>query len=265
MIEFFPERAIALSLFGFGVHWYGIMYFCGFVSGFLLLPRLQKYRDLKLSPDDISTVVTAVVLGVILGGRLGYVLFYAPQLFLHDPLEIFAVWHGGMSSHGGFIGVALALLYILPRKHIHFLSFADVAVIPIAIGLAFGRMGNFINLELYGSVTTLPWGIAIPGVEGLRHPTQIYAVIKDLAIAGLCFWYLRTVKPPVPGRTMCIFLMGYGILRFLIEYLRVQDFPSFDAGFITLTRGQLLTIPIFFAGAFLWWFLGQRRQELLQE
>jgi len=260
MIEFFPARAIAFSLFGFGVHWYGIMYFCGFLSGLLLLPFLQQYRNLRLSTDAISSIMTAVVLGVILGGRLGYVLFYAPELIIRDPLEIFAVWNGGMSSHGGFIGVTIALLFILSKKQVHFWSFADIAVIPIAIGLAFGRMGNFINLELYGSVTTLPWGIVIPGVDGLRHPTQIYAIAKDLFIAIICFWHLRSSVRAVPGRTFALFLMSYGVLRFGIEYLRIQDYSSTDLGFLVLTRGQVLTIPIFLTGIFLWFFLATRQQ-----
>lgn len=260
MITLFPSRTVAIEIFGFGIHWYGILYVLAFLSAYFLLPKLLKYRKLELSADDVSSILTWAILGVILGGRLGFVLFYAPSLLWTDPLEILQVWHGGMSSHGGFIGTILAMYLILKRKGIPFFAFMDIAVIPVAIGLAFGRVGNFVNQELYGTVTALPWGISIPGVEGLRHPTQIYAVLKDLFIASCCFLYIRNVRPIIPGRAGALFLMLYGVLRFLIEFIRVQDFPSSDLGVILLTRGQLLTVPIFFSGIVLWMVLGRERK-----
>lgn len=260
MIELFPSRVVALSLFGFEVHWYGVLYVLAFLTAFFLLPKLLPFRKLEVDDDDLSSIMTWAILGVIVGGRLGYVLFYAPAIIFQDPLEIFRVWHGGMSSHGGFIGTLLALFFVLRKKGVPFYAFMDIAVIVVAIGLAYGRIGNFINQELYGTVTTLPWGISIPGVEGLRHPTHLYAVLKDLFIASACFWYVRLVRPIIPGRSGALFLMLYGVLRFLNEYLRVQDFPSTDLGIISLTRGQLLTVPIFLAGAILWFSLGRQQR-----
>ena len=244
MIAFFPSRTVALELFGFSVHWYGLLYLAGFLLAWALLPKLQKYRQLSLSADDWSGLLSAAVLGVIVGGRLGFVLFYEPAYFVAHPIEIFQVWHGGMSSHGGFLGVTVALLIALRKKTIDDkLRLADVVVTPIALGLMLGRLGNYINQELYGTVTTLPWGIIVPGEEGLRHPTQLYAMAKDLLIAALCFLHVRRVQAR-HGETLALFLMLYGTLRFVVEHFRVQDYDLW----LGLTRGQLLTLPIFLAG-----------------
>lgn len=252
MLDLFPSRAVAVSVFGFGIHWYGILYVLAFLLAFMILPQIQRYRSLALSRDEWSGVLTAGILGVLLGGRLGFVLFYHPLYYFAHPLELFAVWRGGMSSHGGFLGVGLALLLVCRQMRIPLLALLDVAVVPAALGLALGRVGNFINQELYGSITTLPWGIAIPGVEGLRHPTQLYAVLKDLSIAAACFWHLRRTQARAPGGTFAVFLMLYGTLRFLLEYVRAQDISPLAIGGITLTIGQLYTLPILLVGCVLW-------------
>lgn len=254
MINFFPSRAIALSVAGFSVHWYGIMYFLAFLLSYALVLRFQKFRSLTLTKDDVGTVLSWAIAGVIIGGRLGFVCFYEPTYFAAHPLEIFYVWNGGMSSHGGFIGVTLALLFILRKKHINILSFMDVAVIPIAIGLALGRFGNFLNWELYGRVTDLPWAMQIPGVEGLRHPTFFYAMIKDLWIAASCLVLLRSGKGKI-GDPFALFLVMYGTLRFCIEYVREPTHDVLHLGTILLTRGQLLSIPLVLIGLLLAWRL----------
>lgn len=260
MMQFFPSRAVAVSLFGFGIHWYGILYIVAFLVAFFLLPRLQAERRLALSREEWSNVLTLGILGVLLGGRLGFVLLYHPLYYAAHPLEVLAVWKGGMSSHGGFLGVGIAFLWASRRYQIPLLALLDLAVIPAAIGLALGRVGNFINLELYGTVTNLPWGIAIPGVEGLRHPTQLYAVAKDLLIALLCLWHLRSTRSLRPGGTFAIFLMLYGLLRFLVEYVREPDSPLVSLGLFALTRGQAYSLPLFFIGCvlWLWWRRGVR-------
>ena len=168
------------------------------------------------------------------------------------PLEIFWVWQGGMSSHGGFLGVAIALLLLEKKKKFDLLKLADIAVIPIAIGLALGRFGNFINLELYGTATDLPWAMAIPGIDTLRHPTFFYAMIKDLFIAGVCYWHLTHEHPYRSGRNLALFLILYGLLRYVIEYVRDQQHSLIDLGLMTLSRGQLLTIPLILIGVWLW-------------
>ncbi|MDB4978046.1 MAG: phosphatidylglycerol:prolipoprotein diacylglycerol transferase [Candidatus Peribacteria bacterium] len=260
VISLFPSRTVAFIIGGFPVHWYGIMYLLAFVCAFIILPNIQHYRKLYLTRDEWASVISASVIGVIVGGRLGYVLFYEPQYFAQHPLEILAVWNGGMASHGGFIGVAIALAYICWKMKLDIRKVADVAVIAVAVGLAFGRFGNFINQELYGTVTTLPWGIHIPGVEGLRHPTQIYAIIKDLFIALVCYFHLRYTQPFYRGRTAALFLMLYGVLRFFKEYLMVQDYPLIPILGFPLSREQLLTIPIFLIGALLWVIYNEKEE-----
>ncbi len=246
MITFFPSRMVALEIAGFGIHWYGLLYFAAFVVAWFLLPRLQKYRSLSLSMDEWSSIISAAVIGVILGGRLGYVLFYAPLYYLQHPLEIFEVWKGGMASHGGFIGVALALYYVLRKKSWdEILRIGDIIVIPVAIGLGLGRLGNFINLELYGTVTSLPWGMNFPGAEGLRHPIQLYDFIAMMLIALILFLHLRTKQPS--GKTGALFLILYSIVRILIEFIRDQaGVPVY-----LLTEGQWLTVPVLVIGLLL--------------
>ncbi|MDO8648352.1 MAG: prolipoprotein diacylglyceryl transferase [Candidatus Peregrinibacteria bacterium] len=252
MIALFPTRTVAVDLFGFAIHWYGLLYLVAFLLAAWLLPRLQQYRNLRLTSEEWMSIISWAVLGVIVGGRLGYVLFFERSHFLRHPAEIIMVWKGGMSSHGGFIGVAIALSLACLLKRIDPWKLADVVVVPAAIGLALGRLGNFINQELYGTATTLPWGITVPGVEGFVHPTQLYGILKDLLIACACFLHLRYAKTIRPGRTFALFLMLYGILRFLLEFLRVQSYPLVVFGGIALSRGQLLTIPVFIAGLVVW-------------
>ncbi len=253
MISLFPSRTVAIDLFGFGVHWYGLMYFAAFIIAWFLVPRLQTYRHLHLNSDEWSSLLSAAVIGVIVGGRLGYVLFYAPSYYVQHPLEIFAVWQGGMASHGGFIGVAVAMLFVLrKRSWDEILRIADVTVIPVTIGLGFGRIGNFINQELYGTVTTLPWGMNFPGAVGLRHPIQLYDFAAMMIIALTLFLHLRS-KPIRPGRTLALFLVLYSVVRFLIEFIRDQN----GVPVYLFTEGQWLTIPVCVIGCLL--FVRTRR------
>ncbi|MEX2054713.1 MAG: prolipoprotein diacylglyceryl transferase [Candidatus Andersenbacteria bacterium] len=258
----FPTRTIALDLFGISIYWYGLLYLAAFVLGWWLLPRLQKYRDLRLTPDDALLIIVVAMAGVLLGGRLGYVAWYNPQYFLEHPGEIVRFWQGGMASHGGFIGVAVALYFTARHLNVSFWRLTDVVVVPIALGLALGRLGNFINQELYGTLTTLPWGIDIPGVAGKRHPTQLYAVIKNVLIAATCYHHLRRPNTKLrPGQTTAFFLLMYSTARFLLEYLRVPDAPLVAFGPLTLTQGQCLTLPLFGFG--LWLYYTARRKALV--
>lgn len=250
MIELFPTRQVIISLFGFSIHWYGVMYFLSFLLGYSIAKKIQKHRGLSLSDDQWSNLLVACVLGVLVGGRLGYVFLYEPAYFLHNPLQVFAVWKGGMASHGGFIGVSIALFYMVRSLKVPVLALVDIVVVPVAIGLALGRIGNFINLEIYGSITSVPWAISIPGVEGLRHPTQIYAFIKNATIASVCFFYLQKTsifyhKRPVNGYNTALFLCLYSVFRFCIEFLRDQPYGYFHLGAVSLSVGQLYTISIF--------------------
>ncbi len=249
-MSFFPSRAIALTFGPLSIHWYGIMYALAFLLGMWLLPRLLRIAKITLRSQDRETLVLWIFLGVLLGGRLGFVLFYGGSYFWDNPGKIIAVWEGGMSSHGGLIGVLLAIMLFSVRKYIDFFRLADVLVIPGAIGLAFGRFGNLINGELYGTVTTLPWGMKFPGAEGIRHPTQIYAILKDIFIASACYFHLvRNADKKIPsGLTAGLFLVLYGVLRFCVEFFRDQPYGYTLILGLELSRGQLLTVPVFCLG-----------------
>ena len=158
-----------------------------------------------------------------------------------------------MASHGGFVGVAIALLFVMRHREINeILRIGDVIVAPIAIGLGLGRIGNFINMELYGTVTSLPWGMNFPGAEGLRHPIQLYDFVLQLLIAVMCYVHLKTTT--IPGRTLALFLMSYGFVRFFIEFIREQN----GVFFWGLSQGQWLTIPLFVFACWLWRWTGRR-------
>lgn len=254
MIELFPTRHIALTIGSFSIHWYGLLYLVAFIQAYLLLPRLQRLVGLSFTREQWQEIVALGAAAVVVGGRLGYVLFYEPAYFFAHPLEIFALWQGGMSSHGGFIAVIVALSLFARRKGIETWRLLDIIVIVVALGLALGRLGNFINYELFGPPTALPWAVTIPGEAVARHPTPLYAVGKNVLIAALTYSYLRWGKNARVGETAALFVALYGLLRFLVEYLRVQEWPYFNAGPISLTYGQLLTLPLLLGGVayFLW-------------
>jgi phosphatidylglycerol:prolipoprotein diacylglycerol transferase len=282
MFSLFPSRTVAFEIMGFGVHWYGLLYFASFLIGWWMLPRIQKYRGLDLSMNEWSDLLAAAVLGVIIGGRLGYVFFYGFSYYLSHPLEVFEVWKGGMASHGGFIGVTVALLWTLRRRSREtVLKIADLVVIPVTIGLGLGRLGNFINQELYGTVTTLPWGMQFPGAQGLRHPIQLYDFGLQMLIAAILFWYVRSTSDVtlsgdegrhrhswfvsahhdmIPGRTCALFLLLYGTARFLLEFIREQN----GVYFYGLSEGQWLTIPLLVFGIGLW-FIRLRSLDAIRD
>lgn len=199
------------------------------------------------------------MLGVIVGGRLGYVFFYDAAYFLGHPLKIFAVWEGGMASHGGFIGVAVALLWVMRRLDwTQKWAIADLAALPAAIGLGLGRIGNFINQELYGVIADGRWGMHFDGVEGLRHPVQLYDAFAQWGIALLLFILLiRGAFRDTPGRLFGLFLILYGVVRFLLEYVREQHGVLFHAVDMVLSKGQLLTVPLLIIGVLI--VIGRRK------
>ena len=250
MIAIFPERAVALSIGSFALHWYGLLYLAGFLVAYALLPRLQAYRSISFTKEQWASVLSAALIGVIVGGRLGYVLLYSSAWYVQNPFEVFAVWKGGMASHGGMLGVLIAGCYAARKHNVSLLHLADVSVVVIAIGLALGRIGNFVNYELYGTVTNVPWAWEIPDVEGLRHPTPLYAMMKNLSIAALCFWHVRR-QPFVAGRTVAMFFVLYGVFRFIVEFVRVPTHDILVFGSAELSRGQVYSVPVIVMGLLL--------------
>ena len=285
MIALFSSRTVAINLFGYAIHWYGVMYALAFWIAYALLPYLGTLRGLKFVREQWTMLIVYAAAGVLVGGRAGYVLFYEPAYFFMHPGEVFAIWHGGMSSHGGFIGAAAAVWlwtrFSLPpnwgeggdggrlrattrtaltpslsqnwERGTALLAIADVATVPAAIGLALGRIGNFINQELYSGYGAL------------------YDAATMIVIAATCYAMLYTTNPlQLPlrkgerratppyeggarggtrGEVISIFLILYSITRFLLEYIRIQEWPYIFG----LTRGQFFTIPLFLAGMLLFW------------
>lgn len=239
---------IALRLGPLAVHWYGIMYALGFVAGYSYFLFLAKKKYLKLEAQQIDTFMLYAFLGIVVGGRLGYILFYNLQYYLENPIKMLAVWDGGLSFHGGLVGVVLLGIYFCKKNKINVLLMADYTVAIAALGMFFGRIGNFINAELYGVPTNLPIGIVFPGTDEPRHPSQLYEAAKNLV------FFLVTMpivlrgklqsKTYKPGLILWSFLLYYGVVRFCIEFVREPDPQLGYIGFGVLSMGQLFSIAM---------------------
>jgi len=227
--------------------WYGLMYILGFAAAYLMARSDAKRKNLPLTKDDIADLVFALALGVILGARFGYALFYNASYYVANPLKVFAVWEGGMSFHGGLVGAVLGAVYFARKKKIPFLRIADLCTPAAPIGLGFGRFGNFINGELFGRVTDVPWGVVFPGGGPLpRHPSQLYEAILEGPVLFLLLWLVRRSEAPA-GMVLWCFLALYGLFRSFVELFRE---PDQQLGFLFghVTMGQMLSIPLFLFG-----------------
>jgi phosphatidylglycerol:prolipoprotein diacylglycerol transferase len=223
------------------------MYMLSFIIGFFVLRRYAKYRKLSMSTDDLYDLLFYLILGVMIGGRLGYVVFYDLGSYLHDPLSIFAIWQGGMSFHGGFIGMVLAAIWITRRRRWNFWEIADLGSAVAPIGLGLGRIGNFINGELFGRPTNVPWAMIFPeGGNMPRHPSQLYeALLEGLVLFLILRWLYR--KNLYRGTVFWALIGFYGLFRFLVEFVREPDAQiGLDLG--PFTRGQLLSFPMLVIG-----------------
>ncbi len=240
---------VAIHLGPLAVHWYGLMYLLGFAL-FLWLGKMRMRTLNRPGWDNkmLDDLLFYGVLGVVLGGRLGEVLFYHPGYYFANPLEIFAVWRGGMSFHGGFLGVVVAMWLYARQRKIQWLALLDFGAPLVPLGLAAGRIGNFINGELWGRPTDMPWGMVFPNVDGLpRHPSQLYQfALEGLALFVLLWLYSR--KPRPVGAVIGLFLVGYGSFRFLVEYTRNPDSGIFGLMTFGLSMGQWLSLPMVLAG-----------------
>lgn len=222
------------------VRWYGVMYLLGFLLGYLILKRVVRERGVEITGKQLEGLMEAVVLGVIIGGRLGYVLFYNLSYYLHHPLEMLAFWHGGMSFHGGLLGTIVCGYIYCRKAGLDFWKIADSVVVAVPVGLGLGRLGNFINGELYGRVTNLPWGMVFPGAGLLpRHPSQIYEFLLEGVVLFTILWLLRR-RPWPPGRLFALFLVLYGLFRFFVECFRQPD-PQLGVVIDHITMGQVLS------------------------
>lgn len=229
------------------IRWYGMMYLLGFLGGYFVMRHVAKFRHYTFDKDSIADLLFYAVLGVVLGGRLGYTLFYNPGYYLSRPVEILSVWEGGMSFHGGVLGVLLAMAFFSYKRHCNFLQVADLAVSAVPVGLGLGRVGNFINGELWGRTTELPWGVIFPGAGPLpRHPSQLYEAFLEGVVLFVIIYSLHRMnaRQGVPAFS---FLLFYGVFRFIVEFVRQ---PDSHLGFLWwgATMGQLLSLPMIILG-----------------
>ncbi|MCF8210263.1 MAG: prolipoprotein diacylglyceryl transferase [Rhodoferax sp.] len=252
---------VALQIGPVAVHWYGLTYLAAFGLFMVLGSRRLRHPAYNGSQGqaawayrDVEDILFLGVLGVVLGGRIGYCLFYKPGYYLTHPLEIFAVWQGGMSFHGGMLGVIAAMAWFAHSRKRTFWQVTDFVAPCVPTGLAAGRVGNFINGELWGRLADpgLPWGMVFRGAGDLpRHPSQMYQfLLEGLLLFVLLWWYARA--PRRPGQVAAIFLLGYGTFRFIAEFFRE---PDAHLGLLSLgmSMGQWLCIPMVGGGALLWW------------
>lgn len=287
MIPFPPVSPVIVQVEAFGrtfaLRWYALAYIAGLLIGWGLVRRAIRTARLwpgaaPLTVEQLERLMTWVILGVILGGRLGYVLFYQPGFYLTHPLAILQVWEGGMSFHGGFLGVVAAGLLFARRERIPVLPLGDLFAMATPPGLMLGRLANFVNAELWGRPTDLPWGVIFPGqaaqecgqLVGLcaRHPSQIYeAMLEGVILGALVLWGVwRAGWLRFPGRSMGVFIAGYGLSRFLVEFVRQPDAQfvspgnplglAWQVGGWGLTQGQALSLPMIAVGL---WFVQRAR------
>jgi phosphatidylglycerol:prolipoprotein diacylglycerol transferase len=246
-LEFGPVR----------LSWYGLMYVFGFLASYLLVRYQIKRKDFGISRFEVDDLYFYSILGLILGARLGYVLFYNLKMYLDNPLEIPAFWHGGMSFHGGLIGVLLAGILFCWKNKKSFWRLADLVIVTAPIGLGLGRIGNFINGELYGRVTQVPWGMVFAKGGPLpRHPSELYESALEGGALFLILWFMKDKKLPA-GSLLALFLFLYGVFRFFLEFFRD---PDVQLGFVLgpFTMGQVLCSIMIAGGILLWVYLKRR-------
>ncbi len=249
MLHYPNINPIALQIGFFKIHWYGLMYLIGIIGGWALLRlRGKKRPELGWNGEQIGDLVFYATLGVVLGGRVGYMLFYDFSTWLAHPLSLFKIWEGGMSFHGGLLGVLLSMWIFARKTGKNFMDIMDFIAPVVPIGLAAGRLGNFINGELWGRVTDVPWAMVFPNGGDLpRHPSQLYEFLLEGVVLFILLWWFSS-KPRPRCAISGVFALGYGIARFTCEFFRQPDIQKGFIAFDWLTMGQLLCIPMILVG-----------------
>jgi phosphatidylglycerol:prolipoprotein diacylglycerol transferase len=250
---------VLFSIGPFAVRWYALAYIVGILGGWFYARAIVRSQSLwggpaPLTVTDYDDFILWVTVGIIFGGRIGYVLFYNAPYFVEHPLEVFKLWNGGMSFHGGFLGCVLAVVLFARVRGISWLSLGDITCAVAPIGLFLGRLANFVNAELWGRVTDVPWAMVFPGGGPLpRHPSQLYeALLEGLVLLAVLAFVMRAGALRRPGTVIGAFALGYGIARFFCEFFREPD-PQLGFLWGGLTMGMLLSLPLMLVGiAFLW-------------
>lgn len=230
------------------IRYYGIIYAIGILITYFFLKYLAKQRKLLITKEDIADFLFYGIIGLVVFARIFYIIFYNFSYYFENPLKVFAVWEGGLSWHGGLVGLIIVALIFCRKKKISFWEFADLTVIPLSVCLMLGRIGNFLNSELYGRLSNLPWAVKFQTADGFRHPSQLYESFKNLVIFSV-LWNIKDRKLQ-KGMMFSIFLVLFSAFRFIIEFFRQ---PDAQIGFLFgwMTMGQILNIPVFIAGIFL--------------
>ncbi len=251
MLQYPNIDPVAVSLGPIQIHWYGLMYLLSIGGAWWLARRRARRPGSVWTAEQVDDLTFYVALGVVLGGRVGYVLFYNFAPFLNDPLLLFRVWQGGMSFHGGLLGVIFASWLFARRHGYAWFQVVDFVAPVVPVGLAAGRLGNFINGELWGKVSDVPWAMVFPGAGDLpRHPSQLYEmVLEGFVLFALLWWFSSRPRPTMA--VSGLFALGYGTFRFLVEFVRVPDAHLGYLAFGWLTMGQLLTLPLIGIGLLL--------------
>ncbi|WP_205479419.1 prolipoprotein diacylglyceryl transferase [Sphingomonas arenae] len=263
---------VALSIGPLDLRWYSLAYLAGIFLGYVYLLKLIKQPGAPMARRHADDLVFYAALGVILGGRLGYVLFYRPEFYAQNPLEIVKMWDGGMSFHGGVIGTSLGIIYLAWKEKLQWLRLHDYVACVVPIGLFTGRLANFVNAELWGAPTTVPWAVRFPEVvDGLavvgppRHPSQLYeALLEGLVLFAVLAWmFWKTRARYEPGKLVGAFLLFYGLFRFAVEFVREPDAHLVEFAQRTgLHMGQWLCVPMILGGAYLMATAKRRRQRV---
>ena len=250
MFEYTGFDPVAFSIGPLSVRWYGLMYLLGFAASWLLARARCKRADSPITKAQVDDLIFYAAIGVIVGGRVGYMLFYNLPALLDNPLSLFMVWQGGMSFHGGLIGVLAAIGLFARRLQRRYFEIGDFVVPLVPLGLGFGRFGNFINGELWGSPTDVPWAFVVNGVA--RHPSQLYEALLEGPVLFIIVWWF-SARPRPTMSVSGLFLAGYGVFRCLVETVRLPDEHIGYLAFGWLTMGMVLTVPMIVAGALLMW------------
>jgi phosphatidylglycerol:prolipoprotein diacylglycerol transferase len=249
-IPWFHIAPLEVQWYAFGpleLRWYGFMYMVGFIIAYFIIRHELRRRQGPIAVEEADDLLFYCIVGLLLGGRLGYILIYNLKIYLSSPREIFALWHGGMSFHGGLIGIVISGWIYARRRNVSFLELADIVVLSAPLGVMLGRIGNFINGELYGRPSNLPWAMVFPlGGNIPRHPSQLYEAFFEGFVIFWLLWWLKT-KFERPGELLCAYLILYGVFRFVIEFFREPD-PQIGFVFTWFTTGQILCLAMIIVG-----------------
>ncbi len=247
---------VAIEIFSLEIRWYSLSYVAGILIGWYLAKRFLISKNIY---DKFDDYITYVIIGLILGGRFGYVLFYNLNFYINNPIDIFKLWHGGMSFHGGVLGIIIATILFAKKNHDDVYAYLDIVALVSPIGIFFGRLANFINSELYGSITNVPWAVTFIQIDNLpRHPSQLYEAMLEGLILFLILIYFKNKFLSKPGLISGLFLIFYSIFRFFIEFYRVPD-EQLGYIFLNLSMGQVISLIFLLSGVIIFYLKYENR------